>query len=827
MVARKRRTWGERLYRLFHHLYTALLVFVSLFALLLFYAGSAGIPRPLVLRLEQFLLREYEVELDIRKIRWQFPFTMVAHNVDYFVDTSGSERGAPFISVRRIDIPIHPLDWLHDGWPVSAVTATGGVLQLPAYAGAIRANSPANLMLNGMHGEIGIESNRVLFTRLQGKLNRLDFLVSGHFDVPQERDREKSLYDHWTGLYFAEDAEVPAWLAEITEQLNRTRFSEGVLRARFELHPLVLHSNTVDLQGIGGPTQCRGVELRDWRFRAELNGPLFTLSNAVVNAQDGRIDLLAQRDFSADTVYASLGGGLAFEDLRRLMPQSVNKVLDDWNLGFGPRAALSIKVGPSDVDHVSEHVAGTLALDALHYRGVTEQQVHAAFELEKDMLWITEYTSQVVSTNGNGPCSADGMLYFDNRSFLFNFTTAFYPDALLPACSPALADFIRGFDFHSGAPTFTGRVTGYWDQPGSIRSTGSGAATNFTMDSVPIKELAVDIMVTNDYVALTNLYALREEGALYGSLMLPLSQGEAGFDVTSRVNPKAVADLISPVVSYILDPFEFRGETEVSAYGTVDYSVRTQMNFNVDVSATDMGVYMLDFTQAVFSVMGTGDEYRVTNIDGSLYGGKMVGEMVFFPVEEELYRYNVTASVSQVKFASLLQRFGKHPEDLPREVLAGVLRADMLLSGITGSNWLDSVVARGQVVIDKGCLLQIPLFGPLSRFLSRLIPNLGCLAQTEFQCDYSIEEGVLHIKNGRLYGNVISINLSGDYVIATEGLDIRVQVKLLRDNILAKLVNIVTYPITKVFLEFHLGGTLEEPDWRPVNVPKELYLDFD
>jgi ABC-type transport system involved in cytochrome c biogenesis permease component len=64
------------------------------------------------------------------------------------------------------------------------------------------------------------------------------------------------------------------------------------------------------------------------------------------------------------------------------------------------------------------------------------------------------------------------------------------------------------------------------------------------------------------------------------------------------------------------------------------------------------------------------------------------------------------------------------------------------------------------------------------------------------------------------------------FMAFNKDLDFVVHVKFLRQSLVARLVNIVTYPITKLFLEFHLGGTPTEPDWRPQNLPKELYFKF-
>ena len=71
----------------------------------------------------------------------------------------------------------------------------------------------------------------------------------------------------------------------------------------------------------------------------------------------------------------------------------------------------------------------------------------------------------------------------------------------------------------------------------------------------------------------------------------------------------------------------------------------------------------------------------------------------------------------------------------------------------------------------------------------------------------------------------MSIRARGSYYF-DEKLDFYVRVQLLRKGVIAKVVNLPTFLVTKLF-EFHLGGHLKSPKWRPVNFPKELFLIFD
>ena len=46
-------------------------------------------------------------------------------------------------------------------------------------------------------------------------------------------------------------------------------------------------------------------------------------------------------------------------------------------------------------------------------------------------------------------------------------------------------------------------------------------------------------------------------------------------------------------------------------------------------------------------------------------------------------------------------------------------------------------------------------------------------------------------------------------------------------GVIAEVVQFVTSPLTALLLDFHLDGTVNEPKWRPQNLPKELFLITD
>ena len=123
----------------------------------------------------------------------------------------------------------------------------------------------------------------------------------------------------------------------------------------------------------------------------------------------------------------------------------------------------------------------------------------------------------------------------------------------------------------------------------------------------------------------------------------------------------------------------------------------------------------------------------------------------------------------------------------------------------------------GRLEIREGRVFLMPLFGGFSRFMTRIIPGLDfVLRQSDVRSDFRIVNGRIESDKIVVEGGVLSLRGNGSYVMGGN-LDFNVQVKLMKENsLVAKLVRVLTYPISKLF-EFRVRGSLEEPTWYPVN----------
>ena len=150
----------------------------------------------------------------------------------------------------------------------------------------------------------------------------------------------------------------------------------------------------------------------------------------------------------------------------------------------------------------------------------------------------------------------------------------------------------------------------------------------------------------------------------------------------------------------------------------------------------------------------------------------------------------------------------------------GQVDGHCFLSGSATTNFAARLNGGGSVRITDGHLGQMKLFAGLTKLLADKVPGVGFLVnQSQAHCDFTIEDGVLRTDNLFIEGGFISIKAWGAYDIAKDDLDFTVRVQFLKDeSLMGKIVHPITWPFTKLLLEFEAKGPLDDPKWEYVSI---------
>lgn len=196
-------------------------------------------------------------------------------------------------------------------------------------------------------------------------------------------------------------------------------------------------------------------------------------------------------------------------------------------------------------------------------------------------------------------------------------------------------------------------------------------------------------------------------------------------------------------------------------------------------------------------------------------------------------RYTASGALSIPGFDSSKAHFDLRVQTVGAtlEELADALEIDLgeRCGRVDGECWFEAPAATnfaaklngaGSFRITDGHLAQMKLFAGLTKLLADRVPGVGFLVnQSQAHGSFVVKDGVLTTDDLFIEGGLISIKFWGRYDIAKDDLDFTARVQFLKDeSLMGKLVHPITWPFTKLLLEFKATGPVNDPDWEYISV---------
>ena len=126
----------------------------------------------------------------------------------------------------------------------------------------------------------------------------------------------------------------------------------------------------------------------------------------------------------------------------------------------------------------------------------------------------------------------------------------------------------------------------------------------------------------------------------------------------------------------------------------------------------------------------------------------------------------------------------------------------------------------GHVEVRDGQIMRMKGFRGLLEAMPSIAPAVSWFTDsTQASCDYVIENGVVKTDNLLIEGALFSIKMYGTFNAGADELDFTVRVQFTKEGTLvSKLVHPLTWPFTKLLLEFRLAGSARNPEWKYISV---------
>jgi hypothetical protein len=104
--------------------------------------------------------------------------------------------------------------------------------------------------------------------------------------------------------------------------------------------------------------------------------------------------------------------------------------------------------------------------------------------------------------------------------------------------------------------------------------------------------------------------------------------------------------------------------------------------------------------------------------------------------------------------------------------------------------------------------------------MRKVFPGFTLFSITSLKGTFAIKDGLVSSEDAYFNGEVLSAKGRGTYG-PDAGFDAYIQVQVLSESVISKVVRVLTDPLLKL-LEIKLEGSISSPTWRLEKFPEEI-----
>ncbi|MEO7723581.1 MAG: AsmA-like C-terminal region-containing protein [Chthoniobacterales bacterium] len=401
----------------------------------------------------------------------------------------------------------------------------------------------------------------------------------------------------------------------------------------------------------------------------------------------------------------------------------------------------------------------------------------------------------------SGQLSAD--LFDAPDDFRLNLDSSLVPSVFEPLLPEKARPFLREWGWQR-SPNIHFSLRGTSRDPASWHGEGTFALGRTRFRGVWMNSASANLRFGDGVIAVEDFRVSREEGTGTGSVVYTAAKRELRLtNVETTLKPAEAIMWIEPRFWEHVVPYRFHRAPHVKANGVVQFGPGKQTHLQLDVDApTGMDYTFLDkvlpFDRIAGQLLFTDDRLQILGLKGKLFSGDVAGGADISLAKNDRH-YSAQIEVEGADFPTLTDLYFKY------KTSEGDLSGRFDFTGV-GSD-ARFLKGTGLVKVTDGNVFAIPIFGPLSELVSKMFTGAGYSVAHEASAPFSIKEGVIHTDKLRVSGKLFAMVGHGDVDFLRNKLDFDIRIDATGPGALLT-------PLYQLF-EYHGGGTLTKPIWRP------------
>ena len=798
-------------FHLVRNLKTAILVL--LFALIpvllggLYWANNIGLPTEWREALEQEISK-YGAHVEIGSLTYIPLRGFVAKNLRVYAE---AERIHEISRFQRVQLVLDNASLATGKFKLKKIDLNNARLSLP-----VDPKNPAgeSLDFTGVNGTIFQSGERLIEIRhASGQVGGIDVTLTarllgkdkkkGNKDDEKNEGRRREMIaniikemEHWN--FDSEDR------PQIHVDLDGDLSDKTTLRANF-----VVEAASIEK---------RQYRLKDFKAKGKLSGHLLTIDD--FRASDSRGEISGHADYQLLTREGRFDVDSTI-DIPRLLKSWLATPLDIDLLVAGRqqiRAAGDFNL--TDLTAPIIHLTGHAVCSSIMFRGVSFDSLETWFSWQEGNLFLKD----LVITRPDGKAQAK-VLVAKNKVKLTLDTTIpapiYKPFFIGVPLERVIADFSENED-----PSTDIHLDGSFDTLDKTlwTYTGYGTVKNLSYRGVPVKSATCSFKL--DHYALDffdgkvvfdySSYPLREayDGPDSGTAKVGRIRYEGAAklvtveNVIGKIWAAPMLRFFAPGIADNLEQYRFYLPPSLSGSGVVDITPQGRTDLQVKFSSPGNADYEflgenITLSEPRATVAVKGNTVRVSDLSAIVFGGPVAGSFV----NSSETGLSGDLNWSKLSLAGLSSTYGFDMKGTGQ--MTG--RIDFSLK----DGDVSSMSAEGLVGLENAELFSVPVFGPLSSVMSKVLNDKRAgfeRAKSAF-FTFTIRKGILQTQDFQTATS--SITFTGDGAVDLKARTIDFTVRLNARG----LLGIITLPLRPFYGLFQFRGTgpLKDTIWENVH----------
>jgi hypothetical protein len=653
----------------------------------------------------------------------------------------------------------------------------------------------ARLEIDDVSAELSLGGDQLRIASLEGRVEGIRVVISGllrnprafhfdHKDTSDLSDQRNKLVNQIVSKIST--LKYPGNPPELSLKINGDLADLSSL----QVAPVVLRSGPI----IAPNWRVEGLEVE-----ATYTNRILSIKRFRLRGREGTLNLTAQ--WQNSVLDFEVSSSLTVEPFARLLPE--DSPLENFKIASRPQLEASGQIVHSS-SPFQYNVTGSAQVGKFSFRGIDFDAFSTDFAATNGKVFLRD--TKLRAAGGEIGAS----VLFAPDDFRARMSSTIPPTAFAPLLGKKEREVFKLLNFRD-APYVQLEVRGPKPEFAAVTGTGFLRLGRTSMRGSTLDWGQSQIEIADSAITYKDFSLGRGKAVGKGTFVYDFGDRRIILrDIESTMPPVDVMMWIDPKIAETIKPYRFRQPPRVRGEGTVDLKVPPQRN---DLRLTiqsesgldyDLLERTLKFGRTLANVNITGTKVIADIKSAELMEGNVgVDAVVSFDPAEPTFGAKI--DIRRVNFEQLTKLYFNYDDS--RGVASGNFKFDARM----GQE--QQMRGDGSLRVEDGRVFAIPILGPFSEIINKIIPGAGYQTARLATADFTVGDEKISTKNLKVEAAAFSLFGSGDIYFVADKMNMSMRLNA------RGLPGLVLFPVSKLF-EYVGTGSLSKPEWRPKIMPR-------